>query len=127
MRFIQISLALAGFSTFAGASVIKNGKRSLGLEVTLVPTDKVAEVIATVKNVGAQDLNLLTLGSFLDSAPVQKLAVVDEASKTPKLKFASSVYLHSRLSCCLLWNLPHYAIFFPCTTVFPIFGCWCRV
>jgi deuterolysin len=32
--------------------------------------------------VGTQSLNLLTLGTFLDSAPVQKLAVVDE-TRTP--------------------------------------------
>lgn len=68
----------------ASASVIKNGKRDTGLEVTLSSAEGAAQVLATIKNVGAQDINLLTLGTFLDSAPVQKLAVSDETSKSPR-------------------------------------------
>lgn len=81
MHFTSVSVALAALSAFGNAAVIENAKRELGLDVTLAPAGNVAEVVATVKNVGAQDLNLLTLGTFLDVAPVQKLSVVDEASK----------------------------------------------
>lgn len=63
------------------AAVIDNAKRDSGLVVTLTSAEGAAEVLATIKNVGTQDLNLLTLGTFLDSAPVQKLAVVDETGK----------------------------------------------
>ncbi|CZR62119.1 probable Neutral protease 2 homolog SNOG_10522 [Phialocephala subalpina] len=80
MHFLRISLGLAALSAFGNAAVIENSKRALGLEVTLAPTENAAEVIATIKNVGAQDLNLLKAGTFLDSAPVQKLSVVDEAN-----------------------------------------------
>ncbi|KAL5331915.1 hypothetical protein ACEPPN_001455 [Leptodophora sp. 'Broadleaf-Isolate-01'] len=79
MHFTSVSVALAILSALGEAAVIENGKRELGLEVTLAPAENMAEVIATVKNVGAQDLNLLTLGTFLDTAPVEKLHVVDEA------------------------------------------------
>lgn len=81
MHFTSVSVALAILSALGEAAVIENGKRELGLEVTLAPAENMAEVIATVKNVGAQDLNLLTLGTFLDTAPVEKLHVVDEAGK----------------------------------------------
>jgi hypothetical protein len=81
MHFAQASLVLASISTFASAAFLENGKRDTGLEVTLTAAEgSAADVVATVKNVGTQSLNLLTLGTFLDSAPVQKLAVVDEAS-----------------------------------------------
>lgn len=72
-----LSLAALGVN----AAVIGDGKRAAGLEVTLSSAAGAAEVLATIKNVGAQDLNLLTLGTFLDSAPVQKLAVADDAGK----------------------------------------------
>ncbi|KAI0160846.1 Deuterolysin metalloprotease family-domain-containing protein [Hypoxylon sp. FL1284] len=52
------------------------------LEVTLTPsgTQGAAELIATIKNVGSIDLNLLTVGTLLDTAlPVQKVSVRDEA------------------------------------------------
>ncbi|TVY40404.1 Neutral protease 2-like protein [Lachnellula subtilissima] len=78
MYFAQASLILAAV---ANAAFIQNGKRDTGLEVTLTAAEgSAADVIATVKNVGTESLNLLTLGTFLDAAPVQKLAVVDEAN-----------------------------------------------
>lgn len=81
MHFTQASVVLAGISAVANAAFLQNGKRDTGLEVTLTAAEgSAADVIATVKNVGTQSLNLLTLGTFLDFAPVQKLAVVDEAS-----------------------------------------------
>jgi deuterolysin len=81
MHFAQASLVLASISAVATAAFLENGKRDTGLEVTLTAAEgSAADVVATVKNVGTQSLNLLTLGTFLDSAPVQKLAVVDEAS-----------------------------------------------
>ncbi|TVY13229.1 Neutral protease 2-like protein [Lachnellula arida] len=72
------SLILA---SVANAAFLQNGKRDTGLEVTLTAAEgSAADVVATVKNVSTESLNLLTLGTFLDAAPVQKLAVVDEAS-----------------------------------------------
>lgn len=80
MYFAQVSLILA---SVANAAFLQNGKRDTGLEVTLTAAKgSAADVVATVKNVGTENLNLLTLGTFLDAAPVQKLAVVDEASKS---------------------------------------------
>lgn len=79
MQFTQVSLLLAAFGSIANAAAVHNVKRAAALEVTLTPGANPAEVIATVTNTGAQDLNLLTLGTFLDSAPVQKLVVVNEA------------------------------------------------
>ncbi|TVY82080.1 Neutral protease 2-like protein, partial [Lachnellula suecica] len=81
MHFTQKFIVLAGFSAIANAAFLQNGKRDTGLEVTLTAAEgSAADVIATVKNVGTQSLNLLTLGTFLDAAPVQKLAVVDAAN-----------------------------------------------
>ncbi|TVY47206.1 Neutral protease-like protein [Lachnellula occidentalis] len=78
MHFAQVSLFLAAV---ANAAFLQNGKRDTGLEVTLTAAEgSAADVVATVKNVGTESLNLLTLGTFLDAAPVQKLAVVDEAN-----------------------------------------------
>jgi hypothetical protein len=88
MHFIQLSLALAALAVSNAAVTIDNTKRATALEVTLAPTENAAEVVATVKNVGAEDLNLLTLGTFLDSAPVQKLAVLDESGMKPSRSIA---------------------------------------
>ena len=88
MHFAQLSLALAALAVSNAAVVIDNTKRATGLEVTLSPTENSAGVVATVKNVGAEDLNLLTLGTFLDSAPVQKLAVLDESGMKPSCSIA---------------------------------------
>lgn len=46
------------------------------LEVTLVAGEN-AVVHASVKNVGAEDLNLLSYGSLFDTAPVQKINVYE--------------------------------------------------
>lgn len=83
MRFTS-SVAAACTVAFAHAATIQNEKRATGLEVTLAPAEgSAADVIATIKNVGAESINLMTLGTFLDSAPVQKFGVVDEASMFP--------------------------------------------
>ncbi|RDL40146.1 Neutral protease 2 [Venustampulla echinocandica] len=84
MRFTS-SIATACTVAFAHAATIQNERRDAGLEVTLAPGEgSAADVVATIKNVGAESLNLLTLGTFLDSAPVQKLGVVDEANEPVK-------------------------------------------
>ncbi|KAH6683005.1 putative neutral protease 2 like protein [Halenospora varia] len=80
MRFTSGSVA-AAIIAFANAVTIENEKRAVGLEVTLAAApNSAAEVVATVTNVGTESLNVLTLGTFLDTAPVQKLNVLDEAS-----------------------------------------------
>lgn len=71
-------------SLFASALAVANaaviGREAAALEVTLTPAaNSAGQVIATVKNVGAEALNLVTLGTFLDSAPVDKLNVLDES------------------------------------------------
>lgn len=70
---------VASVLAVANAAVI--GRDAAALEVTLTPAANSAsgQVIATVKNVGAESLNLVTLGTFLDTAPVDKLNVVDES------------------------------------------------
>jgi deuterolysin len=50
--------------------------RDNALEVTLKAVDN-AVVHATVKNVGAEDLNLLKYGTLFDSAPVRKIIVTE--------------------------------------------------
>lgn len=53
------------------------------LEVKLTtPTGDVAEIVATITNVGAEDLNLLAVGTILDTKlPIERLAVSNEAGK----------------------------------------------
>ncbi|CCD33635.1 hypothetical protein ACHAPC_004601 [Botrytis cinerea] len=52
------------------------------LEVTLVAGEN-AVVHASVKNVGAEDLNLLSYGSLFDTAPVQKINVYEGETAVP--------------------------------------------
>ncbi|OTB01684.1 hypothetical protein M426DRAFT_75075 [Hypoxylon sp. CI-4A] len=70
MKYSELLLAAASFT----ASV---------LEVTLAPNPEsngAAELIATIRNAGSEDLNLLNAGTLLDDfLPVQKVAVVNEA------------------------------------------------
>lgn len=120
MRLISASLTLVAL---ANAAVLD--RRAAGLEVTLAPADNnAAEVIATVKNVGFDDLNLLTLGTFLDTAPIQKLVVVDEAgwcisnrprsSKDPNETLTTPSYPR-----CIHWCLSQRPILFYFCRVFP--------
>jgi hypothetical protein len=73
--------ALSAFA-LVNAAILQNEKRDAALEVTLTPANGAAgHVLATVKNVGTVGLNLLTLQTLLDAAPIQKLDVIDETSK----------------------------------------------
>jgi deuterolysin len=78
MRF-SLSLTAASVLALANAGVIQ--RDGAGLKVTLSAADASGAVVATVTNTGAVDMNLLTLGTFLDSAPVEKLDVINESSK----------------------------------------------
>ena len=60
------------------------------LEVTLVAGEN-AVVHASVKNVGAEDLNLLSYGSLFDTAPVQKINVYEGGGFTLSLTIRNSL------------------------------------
>lgn len=110
MRFTSGSVA-AAIIAFANAVTIENEKRAVGLEVTLAAApNSAAEVVATVTNVGTESLNVLTLGTFLDTAPVQKLNVLDEASRY-SLNFLKPLETNNdRCSRCLHRRLPYCQI-----------------
>lgn len=76
------SLAAAGLADAHAINHGRLGKRAPSpLEVKLTaPTGDVAEIVATITNVGTEDLNLLAVGTILDTKlPVERLLVSDEA------------------------------------------------
>ncbi|KAI1651631.1 Deuterolysin metalloprotease family-domain-containing protein [Daldinia loculata] len=84
MRLTEILLAVASLTATTTAHILNpiRGRQASVLEVTLTPspTGEAAELIATIKNVGSEDLNLLRVGTLLDEVlPVQKVSVVDES------------------------------------------------
>jgi deuterolysin len=70
----HISMAIAAFSTAVSSRSLGLVKRTSPLEVTLTPTGN-TNFVASITNTGDTDLNLLTYGSILDNAPVQKVNV----------------------------------------------------
>jgi hypothetical protein len=96
MRF-NLSVTAASVLAVANAGVIQ--RDAAALKVELSAADASGAVIATVTNTGAVDMNLLTLGTFLDSAPVEKLDVINEASmKSFFLPEYVSLHFHSNVS-----------------------------
>ncbi|KAF4838969.1 Neutral protease 2-like protein [Colletotrichum tropicale] len=78
--FVLSALAIA--DAHPGTHGIRLNKRDSGLEVTLAPSTSgtPTKVIATIKNNGADDLNLLKVGTILDDKlPVQRAVVTDES------------------------------------------------
>ncbi|KAF4844990.1 Neutral protease 2-like protein [Colletotrichum siamense] len=78
--FILSALAIA--NAHPGTRGVRLNKRDSRLEVTLAPSASgtPTEVIATIKNNGADDLNLLKVGSILDDKlPVQRVVVTDQS------------------------------------------------
>ncbi|KAK7991715.1 hypothetical protein PG996_013268 [Apiospora saccharicola] len=84
--------SLVVFASLAAASLVKAhainqgrlGKRAPSpLEVKLTaPTGDVAEIVATITNVGSDDLNLLAVGTILDTKlPIERLIVSIKAGK----------------------------------------------
>lgn len=84
--------SLVAFASLAAASLInahaishsRLGKRAPSpLEVKLTaPTGDVAEIVATITNVGTEDLNLLAVGTILDTKlPIERLLVSGEAGR----------------------------------------------
>jgi deuterolysin len=69
------ALATVALSSFAAGSPVTLETRAPALDLTLAPTADNAKVLATLTNTGASDLSLLKYGTFLDSAPVQKVSV----------------------------------------------------
>ena len=61
------------------------GERGAGspLEVSLTaPSGNVAEIVAKISNTGTTDLNLVKIGSILDTKlPIQRLVVTDGAGE----------------------------------------------
>ncbi|KAI1102756.1 Deuterolysin metalloprotease family-domain-containing protein [Jackrogersella minutella] len=84
MKCAQILLAAASLAAAVEAHVLNHihGRQSSALDVTLASagTGDAAELVATIKNVGPTDLNLLKIGTLLDEKlPVQKVLAVDES------------------------------------------------
>ncbi|KAI0882996.1 Deuterolysin metalloprotease family-domain-containing protein [Annulohypoxylon maeteangense] len=91
MRYTEILLAAAYLAATIDAHILKPlyKKEASVLEVTLAPakTAGVAELVATIKNVGSTDLNLLKVGTLLDeNLPIQKVLAVDESGKEAQFK-----------------------------------------
>ncbi|KAI1441902.1 Deuterolysin metalloprotease family-domain-containing protein [Annulohypoxylon stygium] len=91
MKCTEVLLVAASLVASVNAHILKqfHRKEASVLEVTLSPatTGGVAELIATVTNVGPTDLNLLKIGTLLDeSLPVQKVLAVDELGNEAKFK-----------------------------------------
>ncbi|KAL7628449.1 hypothetical protein AAE478_002652 [Parahypoxylon ruwenzoriense] len=102
MRRAQILLVVASFSATINAHVPKSiyGKRSPALEVTLASAASggVAELVATVKNTGTEDLNLVRVGTLLDDVfPVQKVSVTDEVGVEAPLRGIHASIQHDAL------------------------------
>ncbi|KAF3800713.1 Neutral protease 2-like [Colletotrichum gloeosporioides] len=79
--FVLSALAIA--DAHPGTHGIRLNKRDSRLEVTLEPSTSgtPTEVIATIKNNGADDLNLLKVGTILDDKlPVQRVVVTDQSA-----------------------------------------------
>lgn len=84
MRYAKVLLVVTRCATALAAFVPRSqhSEETSVLEVTLFSstTGVAAELVATIKNTGATDLNLLKVGTLLDEAlPVQKLSVADES------------------------------------------------
>ncbi|KAK8115983.1 hypothetical protein PG984_012485 [Apiospora sp. TS-2023a] len=84
--------SLVVFASLAAVSLVKAhainqgrlGKREPSpLEVKLTaPTGDVAEIVATITNVGSEDLNLLAVGTILDAKlPIERLIVSIKSAK----------------------------------------------
>ncbi|KAK8085078.1 Neutral protease 2 [Apiospora hydei] len=80
-----IALASIAATSLVNAHAIHHSRLSKRapspLEVKLTaPTGDVGEIVATITNVGAEDLNLLVVGTILDTKlPVERLIVSNEA------------------------------------------------
>ncbi|KAI0834403.1 Deuterolysin metalloprotease family-domain-containing protein [Hypoxylon sp. FL0890] len=83
MRCAEILLVAVSLAATIDARISRliRSRQDAAAEVTLVPAEAsgAAELVATIKNVGSTDLNLLKIGTLLDEAlPVQRILVVDE-------------------------------------------------
>ncbi|OTB15765.1 hypothetical protein K445DRAFT_317407 [Daldinia sp. EC12] len=103
MRITKFVLAIAGFTATTDAHSVKPiyGRQASALEVTLSPSPSggVAELIATIKNVGSEDLNLLRVGTLLDEVlPVEKVYVVDESGQEAPFRGIHASIRHDALT-----------------------------
>lgn len=87
-----LSLGLAVLAALAVASPIDIQKRDSPLKVVLTTSQQLAAVDAEITNTGAVDLSLLTLGSILSEAPVEKVDVYLDGEMTETI--LSMIYLH---------------------------------
>ncbi|KAI5862492.1 Deuterolysin metalloprotease family-domain-containing protein [Durotheca rogersii] len=104
MRCTRILLAAASLAATVDAhAYVPKGIRaraSSPLEVTLAPAagGGVAELVATIKNVGGEDLNLLKVGTILDDVlPIQKVSIVDEAGVEAQFQGIEASLRHDAL------------------------------
>ncbi|KAG9231551.1 putative neutral protease 2 like protein [Amylocarpus encephaloides] len=94
--YFTTSFAAASIIAFVHGAVIE--RFTGGLEVTLAAENSGAQVVATVKNTGAVNMNLLTVGTFLDSAPVEKLFVSDASDAAVEFKGVYRTVQYSALT-----------------------------
>ncbi|KAI1415453.1 hypothetical protein F5Y13DRAFT_207190 [Hypoxylon sp. FL1857] len=78
----EILLLVTSLAATIGARTprLRHSKQDSAVEVTLAPAKAgaAAELVATVKNVGSTDLNMLKVGTLLDETlPIRKVLVVD--------------------------------------------------
>ncbi|KAK6854266.1 hypothetical protein PG995_009359 [Apiospora arundinis] len=101
-----VALASLAAANLVNAHVIEKRAPS-PLEVKLTtPTGDVAEIVATITNVGAEDLNLLAVGTILDTKlPIERLAVSNEAVLTTFL-LEKVLRSHPRVSISV-WSTKH--------------------
>ncbi|XXG98043.1 hypothetical protein Hte_004360 [Hypoxylon texense] len=103
MRYATIVLAIASIVATIDGHTLRpvHSKRATALEVTLAPTGTggAAELVATIRNVGSVDLNLLRVGTLLDEVlPVQKVSVTDGAGSEVPFRGIHASIQHDALT-----------------------------
>ncbi|KAI1377017.1 Deuterolysin metalloprotease family-domain-containing protein [Hypoxylon crocopeplum] len=99
---MRVLLPLVSLATAINAYGLEStqGRGSSALEVILAPAtiSSAAELVATIKNVGSVDLNLLKVGTLLDEVlPVQKVLAVNEAGVEATFKGIHASIRHDAL------------------------------
>lgn len=90
---LRLLTAVVGASVAAEAHSLINRRdhdtdaSNLAVSLAASPSGRSTEIEATIANVGNAAVNLLKLGTILDSRPVKKLTIVDEKGKSTPLDF----------------------------------------
>lgn len=82
-----VSFGLFLLTALAAASPVEIQKRDSLLKVVLTASSQLAAVDAEITNTGATDLAVLTYGSFLSTAPVEKVDIFLGGMYPERLRF----------------------------------------